>query len=169
MATAGWGERVGQAIGIWVQVAAQRLLLVQGARVVASYPCSTAARGLGCREGSYQTPTGWHAVASRHGRGLPTGAVLRSRRWTGDVHSPGDPTDADLILTRILRLRGLEPGHNAGGDVDTYRRYIYIHGTNADDQLGTPASQGCVRLASRDVMDLFDHVAVDCPVLIGPG
>lgn len=92
------------------------------------------------------------------GDGAPAGMVFASRRATGSVlsrselRSGGGP---DLIVTRILRLRGLEPGRNAGRGVDSYARFIYIHGTNQEHLLGRPASHGCIRMSNRDVIDLF--------------
>jgi hypothetical protein len=140
--------------------------VIAGGLVVRSYVCSTARAGVGTRNGSGCTPDGWHRVAARYGQGLPLGAVLRGRQWTREVWSPGGPEDEDLILTRILRLEGLEAGHNRGGDVDTWNRYIYIHGTNSEERLGQPVSHGCVRLANRDVIQLFDLVPVGDNVLI---
>lgn len=160
---------------LWVDVDAQRLWVLESFRAVACMRCSTASRGLGEREGSFQTPRGWHEVAERIGGDLPTGAVLRSRRWTGERWSPPAAPDApdaaggveDLVLTRILWLEGLEPGVNRGGEVDSRRRYIYIHGTNQPDRLGVPASHGCVRLACRDVIALHDRIDAGHRVWIG--
>jgi lipoprotein-anchoring transpeptidase ErfK/SrfK len=137
-----------------------------GDLVVGSFVCSTALGGIGNRDGCGGTPDGWHRIAARHGHGLPPGAVLRGRRWTNQVWKPGDIGPGDLILSRILRLDGLEDGHNRGGDVDTWSRYIYIHGTNGEALLGRPVSHGCVRLAIRDVIELFDLVKVGDRVLI---
>lgn len=162
----GWREHVGDARGIWVRAASQRLMLVEGERVLRSYPCSTARAGLGNRRDSLRTPLGWHQVREKIGNGLPRGAILKSCEWTGGVWTPGEASDEDLILTRILRLTGLEEGHNLGGDVDTWERRIYIHGTNGEHLLGAAASHGCVRLANRDIMDLYDLIDVGCSTLI---
>lgn len=179
-----WNARVGHGKGIFVSVQAQRVFLIENAVVRREYPCSTAALGVGNRMGSNQTPTGWHEIRRRFGLGAPVGAVFKSRVWTGAIWSAdawppatpesaaagtGDATQArpeDLILTRILWLSGLEEGINKGGQVDTYDRYIYIHGTNDEASLGRPASHGCVRMGNRDVLDLFDRVAEGCKVLI---
>lgn len=97
--------------------------------------------------------------------------VFRGRVPTGrhyrEYLPEGLETD-DLITSRILWLRGLEPGANQGGDVDTYQRYVYIHGTRHEDRIGTPASAGCVRLRNLDVIDLYDRVRVGDWVWIGP-
>lgn len=166
LAAHGWSEHVGDGRGLWVSVSRQRVVVIDGGRVEVEFRCSTAARGVGQREGTRQTPLGWHEVAEKVGDGLAEGAVLRDREFTGKVWQSGAPAEGDLILTRILRLRGIEPGRNAGPGVDSYARYIYIHGTSAEGELGRPASAGCVRMGNRDVIDLFDRVRVGTPVLI---
>jgi hypothetical protein len=130
---------------------------------------STAANGPGECNGSGCTPRGLHQVRAKIGAGLPLGAVLRGRRWTGEVWttalhaaSPG----RDWILTRILWLSGCEPGRNRLGEVDTFRRYIYLHGTPDCEPMGVPLSHGCVRLRNADLLDLFDRVPLHCPLRI---
>jgi L,D-transpeptidase YbiS len=147
---------------IRVDLTAQRLDLVAGDRVVASYPVSTAANGAGECAGSEQTPRGLHEVRAKIGAGAPPGAVFVGRRPTGEICTPervwAEP-DRDWILTRILWLRGLERGRNRGGDADSMRRFIYIHGTPHESSIGTPASHGCIRMRSADVIELFAAVA----------
>jgi lipoprotein-anchoring transpeptidase ErfK/SrfK len=146
---------------IRVDLRAQRLDLLEGERVLASYPVSTAAKGTGEREGSEQTPRGLHEIRAKIGAGAPEGAVFARRRPTGEICTPerfaAEPT-RDWMLSRILWLRGLEPGRNRRGPVDTMRRYIYIHGTPDEASLGMPASHGCIRMRNRDVIELFDRV-----------
>jgi len=163
---AGWEARVGDELGLWVSVERQQLAGVQGRRVRFVYRCSTAAKGTGSRENSNRTPLGWHKVDERYGSGLPAGAVLSSRKATGAVWKPGDKTAKDLVLSRILWLRGLEPGLNQGKGIDSHDRYIYIHGTPAEAKLGMPASMGCVRLSNDDVIALFDVAGTGTKVLI---
>ncbi len=141
-----------------VETRHQLLTVWRGSRCLARYRVSTARKGLGTRAGSNRTPTGWHEIAGRIGKGKRIGSVFVSRRFTGEVvprsrWRSGD--EQDLILTRILRLRGLEPGHNAGPGVDSYSRYIYLHGTNHEHLLGRPASHGCIRMANDDIAELF--------------
>ena len=154
---------------IRIDIHAQKLDLLEGDRCLATYPVSTAANGAGEREGSGQTPRGRHEIRAKIGGGAPIGAVFVGRRATGEICTP-DMVQAeprrDWILTRILWLRGLEPGRNRLGDVDTMRRYVYIHGTPHEDGLGTPASHGCIRMRSADVIELFDAVAPGTPVEI---
>ncbi|HSC82838.1 MAG TPA: L,D-transpeptidase [Pseudomonas sp.] len=130
---------------------------------------STALNGVGERSGSNCTPRGRHQVRAKIGEGLPSGAVLRGRRWTGEVWSPELDQQfpgRDWILTRILWLSGCEPGVNRLGAVDTFRRYIYLHGTPEREPLGVPLSHGCVRLHSADLLQLFPRVPLHCAVLI---
>lgn len=133
------------------------------------YPVSTASNGAGEQNGSYCTPRGRHRIADKIGAGAPLCAAFKSREWTGEIWTP--ELDAahpgrDWILTRILWLDGLEPGRNKGGTVDTHNRYIYIHGTNEEHKLGTPASHGCIRMKNADVAELFDFVDVGTEVRI---
>ena len=125
------------------------------------YAVSTGERGAGERSGSLCTPRGRHRIRARIGAGAPAGAVFRGRRPTGEVWSrefaaahPG----CDWILSRILWLCGEEPGRNRGGEVDTMRRYIYLHGTGDDQPMGVARSHGCVRMRNRDIIELFELV-----------
>jgi lipoprotein-anchoring transpeptidase ErfK/SrfK len=142
-----------------VNVRTQTLSVFRGQRFVTRYPISTAALGVGNREASYRTPLGRHRVHRKFGAGAPLGTVFRSRVNTRTV-APilTDPVDVeeDLILTRILWLDGLEPGLNKGPGIDSRERFIYIHGTNEEGLIGTPASHGCIRMRNRDVVALFD-------------
>ncbi len=144
-----------------IDLSRQRLRLYEGRKLLREYAVSTAAKGAGEKNGSLQTPRGRHKIRAMIGRGAPAGAVFVSRRATGEVYSrelrdryPG----RDWILTRILWLSGLEPGRNRLRDVDTMRRYIYLHGTPDDTPLGQPGSHGCVRMANADIVELFDLV-----------
>lgn len=165
---AGWNTRVGDDFGLWVSIARQRVFGIRNRRVVSAFRCSTSAWGPGNATDSYMTPLGWHRIEERFGDGLPWGAVFKERNYTGQIWNPSHKTADDLILTRILWLRGLEPGVNAGPGVDSHDRYIYIHGTPEEDKLGTPASHGCVRMSNDDVMELFDAAQSGTLVLITP-
>ena len=148
-------------VAIVIDPAEQQLFLVKDRQVLATYPVSTGAKGLGNREGSYQTPTGTHRVRGRFGKGAEPGTIFRGRRSIGRVAKIyTDPVDVpeDDVTTRILRLEGMEPGINRGGKVDSYGRYIYIHGTPEEGLIGRPASHGCVRMINADVVELFDAV-----------
>ena len=145
--------------------ARQRLGLLEDGRLVFEAVISTAKNGLGCEEGSYCTPTGWHHIHERIGAGVEPGTVFRSRVATGEVWR-GEARDEDLILTRVLTLDGQEDGWNRGPGRDSLERFIYLHGTNQENLLGRPVSHGCVRLANADVVDLFDRLSEGDPVLI---
>jgi len=126
-----------------------------------TYPISTSKRGLGEKNGSLCTPRGRHIVRAKIGAGEPLGAVFVRRRPTGEVWTPGlheQYPGRDWILTRILWLSGCEPGRNRLGEVDTMRRYIYIHGSPDTAEMGKPGSIGCVRMRNRDIAELFDLV-----------
>ncbi|CAL94206.1 L,D-transpeptidase family protein [Azoarcus olearius] len=133
------------------------------------YPVSTAANGPGEREGSGCTPRGRHRIRAAIGRAMPIGTVFRGRRPTGEIWTPALAAAApgrDWILSRILWLCGEEPGRNRLGEVDTMRRYVYIHGTGDDQPMGTPRSHGCIRMRNREVVELFDLVRPGTPVEI---
>ncbi len=127
------------------------------------YLISTSAFGIGQTINSNRTPLGLHRIAKKIGAGLPTGTVFRSRQPIG-LTWKGLP--AATIAHRILWLEGLEPGRNRGGDVDTFRRYIYIHGFGDETTLGRPSSHGCIHLAAADLIPLFDLLPVGTLVWI---
>jgi lipoprotein-anchoring transpeptidase ErfK/SrfK len=136
-------------------------------RVVKTYSVSTARRGAGEKNGSFCTPRGRHLVRAKIGAGLPDNTVLVRRRPTGEVWTPelhAKYPGRDWILTRILWLSGCEPGKNRLGEVDTMRRYIYIHGSPQVAEMGKPGSIGCVRMRNADMVELFDRVAPYTPV-----
>jgi len=145
-----------------VDVGKQRLRVITRRGVWRTFRVSTASNGVGNAAGSNATPSGWHRVAKWIGDGAPAGQVFRSRRRTHRVLAPETwrmPEGEDLILSRILWLAGLEPGINQGPGIESFARYIYIHGTNHEQLLGTPASHGCVRMANRDIIELFDFTS----------
>ncbi len=145
------------------------MLLHEAGVVVSEYPVSTALKGAGERSGSEQTPRGWHRVRARIGQGCAPGTVFVARRPTGETYSAQLARQfpkRDWILTRILWLCGTEAGRNRFGDVDSMRRYIYIHGCPDTEPVGSRASHGCVRMRNRDIIDLFDRVPPGLPVFI---
>ena len=152
-----------------IAIASQCLSLWVQGELVASYPVSTAAKGAGQQQDSGATPTGAHYIRAMIGRGQPAGTVFVARRATGEIYSPAlaqaNP-QRDWILSRILWLCGREWGHNRGPGVDTFRRFIYIHGTPDTEPMGVPRSHGCVRMRNSDVIDLFDRVQAGLPVFI---
>ena len=154
---------------IHVSIADQTLRFTDDAGTQRCYSVSTSFNGAGEQQGSGCTPRGSHRIRAKIGAGLPDGAVLVGRRFTGEIWSPqlaAQFPQRDWILSRILWLCGNEPGRNRLGRVDSMRRFIYIHGTPDDQPMGVPRSHGCVRMRNADVIELFDLVAVGCPVLI---
>lgn len=155
--------------GIRISLHDQRLYRVAGGDVVRAYPVSTARNGPGQLDGSECTPLGRHVVRAKIGAGLPPRAVLAGRRFTGEIFEQSMLErfpERDWILSRILWLSGVERGVNRLGNVDTMRRYIYIHGAPPSAPMGVAASHGCVRMRNADVIELFDEVAAGTPVEI---
>lgn len=154
---------------IIVSVANQTLQCCKDKTVLHEYPVSTAKNGMGELKGSECTPRGWHRVHSLVGMGAAENSVFVSRVWTGEIYDEAlakEYPDRDWILTRIIRLDGLEPGFNKGGDVDTLQRYIYIHGTPDSNSMQIPLSHGCIRMRNSDVIKLADWVSIDTRVFI---
>ncbi|MFM8330059.1 MAG: L,D-transpeptidase family protein [Candidatus Methylumidiphilus sp.] len=152
-----------------VNIAEQRMDWLEADNIVRSYLVSTAKNGPGEIQGSGCTPRGWLSIRAKIGAGAPLGAVFVGRRWTGEIHDAGlqaQYPERDWILTRILWLDGLQPGFNRYGTVHTASRYIYIHGSPDAGVSGVPASHGCIRMKSGDVLDLFDRVKVGMKVLV---
>ena len=153
-----------------IDIANQLLTLAtQSGDVIVRYAVSTALNGPGQTDGSGCTPIGEHYVRARIGAGQPINTVYRGRRPTGEIYSqslaeanPG----RDWILTRILWLCGCEWGRNRGPGVDSFRRFIYIHGTPDSEPMGVARSHGCIRMRNTDIVELFDRVPVGTPVRI---
>lgn len=146
-----------------VSVSQQRMACFREGQPIAVFPVSTSKFGLGDHPGSNFTPLGRFKIDKKFGDGLPAGARLKDRRFTGEIVAVNAP-GRDPIVSRILWLKGMEP-QNARA----HGRYIYIHGTPEERTLGTPASYGCVRMASRDVIWLHDVVGKGARVDILPG
>ncbi len=141
-----------------VDIAHQKLHLIEGNRTIKTYPVSTSKFGIGNRDGSFKTPLGRHIISNKIGRNAAFGEIFKNRRRTGRIARIGLDSEKDLITTRILRLKGLEPNLNVGKGIDTYERCIYIHGTAEEHLIGTPASHGCIRMRNRDIIELFNIV-----------
>jgi L,D-transpeptidase YbiS len=155
---------------IRISIPAQTLELhgVDG-ELLKRYAVSTAANGVGEQSGSFCTPRGRHIIRAKVGAGRTANTVFVRRRPTGEVWTPELATAEprrDWILTRILWLSGCEPGFNRMGNVDTMRRFIYIHGSPDSVPMGTPGSIGCIRMKNADIVELFDLVPPYTPVEI---
>lgn len=145
-----------------VSVDDQLLRLFRGDELVRTFVISTARKGIGFTNGSHRTPTGRFVIVQKIGDGMPEGTIFKSREPVG-LWLPGEACDKDLVLTRILRISGLEPDN-----ANSFDRFIYFHGTNREDLLGTPASCGCIRLSNQDIIELHDLVEPGMEVVIVP-
>ncbi len=141
----------------------QKVKQLKSHQVNKSYSISTALKGIGQNKNSFQTPIGTHYIRAKIGKGLPALSIFEARRPAGRIWNKEDAKshpNQDWILSRILWLSGKELGVNRLGSVDTMQRFIYIHGTPDESQLGKPFSHGCIRMANNDVIELFDLVSV---------
>jgi lipoprotein-anchoring transpeptidase ErfK/SrfK len=143
-----------------VSVTDQKMLLVKDGEPVKTYKISTSKYGTGDKPGSNRTPLGHLRVAKKIGNTAPQGAVFKSRRPTGEILKPNSP-GRDPVVTRILWLNGLEERNR-----NAFKRTIYIHGTPEENRLGHPASYGCIRMSSRDVVDLYNRIGYGADVFI---
>ena len=154
---------------IEINIATQQLTVWQQQQIIAQFIISSALKGAGEIQGSEQTPRGQHIIRAKIGQNQPINSVFKARRPTGEIYNAQlaiqFPT-RDWILTRIMWLSGCELGKNRGGQCDTMRRYIYIHGTPDTEPMGIPKSHGCIRMRNEDIIQLFDLVPVYTPVII---
>jgi hypothetical protein len=158
----------------------QMLFLISKGAAIFSYPVSTSKFGLGNVNDSFKTPPGLHYIADKIGEDMPKMTIFKGRKTlennltladldlpeNTDMRDKHFATHDDVITSRILWLKGHEDGVNKGDNIDSYTRYIYIHGTAHEDKIGTPDSHGCVRMNNNDVIELFDNTFVSMPVLI---
>lgn len=158
-----------------VSIAEQRLYYLKNHKLDKSYLISTAEAGVGNLSGSYQTPLGTHRIAEKFGENAPIRSIFKARKNTHQIaniiHEPNIRSDDDNITSRILWLEGLEAGINKGFNknkksVDSFSRYIYIHGTDEEGLLGKPASHGCVRMANKEIIELFETIEIGDIVII---
>jgi lipoprotein-anchoring transpeptidase ErfK/SrfK len=155
---------------IMIDIPAQTLEAFDAAsNLIHRFPVSTGKNGVGEENGSFCTPRGKHIIRAKIGAGQPVDTIFVKRRPTGEIYTPqlgATQLGRDWILTRILWLSGNEPGYNRSGSCDTMRRFIYIHGTPDSTPVGKPGSRGCIRIRNKDMLVLFDLVAVGTPVEI---
>jgi L,D-transpeptidase YbiS len=142
-----------------ISVRDQRLTVKAGEDTLRSYPISTSRFGIGSEEGSMKTPLGQFRIGQKIGSKILSGTVFKNRKPINQTEQP--VSDDDLVMSRILWLEGLEEDN-----ANTRDRYIYIHGTNHENQIGEPASHGCIRMTNADVIELFDLVDEQTPVVI---
>ena len=154
---------------IEVDISEQRLYLIENNLIKASYPISTSKYGEGSIENSFKTPLGKHSIKEMIGEEAEINTIFTSRINTersATIIDKFEDTDNDYVTSRIMWLDGEEVGFNKGGNVDSFRRYIYIHGTHEEGLIGTKASHGCIRMFNYDVIELFNLVNIGTKVLI---
>ena len=154
---------------IEVDISEQRLYLIENSLIKASYPISTSKYGEGSIENSFKTPLGEHSIKEMIGEEAEINTIFTSRintKRSATIIDQFEDTDNDYVTSRIMWLDGEEEGFNKGGNVDSYRRYIYIHGTHEEGLIGTKASHGCIRMFNYDVIELFNLVNIGTKVLI---
>lgn len=145
-----------------VDSSSQSLLVMSDNSLVSEYSVSTSKYGLGCEQDSFKTPLGAHYIAQKIGGDKQQNEIFVGREASGEIAEISHEkksSELDLILTRILWLQGLEENRNCGDGIDSFQRYIYIHGTHDEGLLGSPASHGCVRMSNANIMELFERVA----------
>ena len=155
---------------IEISISEQKLFLLDNKSVIKTYLISSSKYGEGSKVNSFKTPLGKHVVKRKIGKDMPLGARFIGRIFSGEIYPIYDTdqvlVEDDVVQTRILWLDGLEDGINKGEGVDSYSRYIYIHGTPEEWLLGEKASKGCIRMSNKDVIELFNLVEEGIPVTI---
>ena len=154
---------------IEVDISEQRLYLIENSLIKASYPISTSKYGEGSIENSFKTPLGKHSIKEMIGEEAEINTIFTSRintKRSATIINQFEDTDNDYVTSRIMWLDGEEDGLNKGGNVDSFRRYIYIHGTHEEGLIGTKASHGCIRMFNYDVIELFNLVNIGTKVQI---
>ena len=156
-------------IKILVDISEQRLYLKSGEQTLVSYPISTSKYGEGSKENSFKTPLGNHIIKEKIGENAPINTIFISRINTKNIASIENKpknTENDYVTSRIMWLEGEENGVNKGPGIDSYERYIYIHGTHEEGLIGVKASHGCIRMFNVDVIDLYDRIYNGTKVII---
>ena len=146
---------------LYVDIPSQQMFFIKKGEIVDIYSISSSYYGTGNKVNSLMTPLGKHEIYKKLGENLPENAILKGRVWNGaiaDIIKEPIDTDFDHVTSRILWLDGLEEGKNKGPGIDSRERYIYIHGTAEEGLIGKPASDGCIRMYNKDVIELFDLV-----------
>ena len=154
---------------VFISIKKQKLYHIKNNKIVNKYIISSSKYGVGNQEGSNKTPIGLHKIKEKHGEKTPINGRMIGRIFYGNIakiYTDKTQSKTDDITTRILWLEGLEKGKNLGPGIDSYERYIYIHGTSEEGKLGEPASNGCIRMKNKDIFDLYKRLEVGTLVLI---
>lgn len=154
---------------LFVSIRLQKLFHIENNSIIGEYPISSAKKGVGNQKNSDKTPLGLHSIKEKHGAETPLNGRMIGRIFYGHIatiYSDTTSSKTDDITSRILWLSGEEKGVNKGKNIDSYQRYIYIHGTSEEGKIGTPASHGCIRMTNKDIIKLFSLVKLNTKVLI---
>ena len=154
---------------IYVSIKKQTLYYIQHDSIIKQYIISSSAYGIGSKSGSNKTPIGLHSIREKYGEKTPINGKMTGRVFHGDIatiYTDQTKSKTDDVTSRILWLEGLEKGKNKGKGIDSFNRYIYIHGTSEEGRLGKPTSHGCIRMKNKEVIDLYKLVEVGTLVLI---
>jgi len=154
---------------LFISVKEQKIYHIIKNTIVKEYLVSTAKKGVGNQKNSDMTPHGLHYVKQKHGCKTPKNGRMIGRVFYGQIatiYADTTSSKTDDITSRILWLSGMEKDINKGGNVDSYNRYIYIHGTSEEGKIGTPASHGCVRMLNNDIIELYAKIKIGTKVLI---
>ena len=153
---------------ILICIKEQKLMLIQDNFKIAEYPISTSKFGIGNKMGSNMTPLGYHVIKEKIGDNVPKDSIYKDGKFTKEIATINNKKsfDYDLMTTRIIKLDGLQKGINQGGDIDSYERGIWIHGTPEECHIGIPSSHGCIRMKNDDIISLFDSIEVGTPINI---
>ena len=154
---------------VYVSIKNQKMYLIIDNKIISYYDVSTSKNGIGNQEGSNKTPIGLHSIKEKHGDETPLNGLMKSRVHYGQIAKIIKDTTSsksDDITTRIMWLTGEESKINKGENIDSYNRYIYIHGTSEEGKIGQPASHGCIRMKNEDVLNLYNKIRVGTKVLI---
>ena len=156
-----WSITLDGSVSIDIEISSQRLFLKENGQIIRSFPVSSSAFGEGQIENSLKTPYGKHKIKTKIGTNVDKNDFFISRQHISQsatiIHEVVDSKD-DFITSRIMWLEGEEEGFNKGGSVDSFKRYIYIHGTHEEGLIGQKASHGCIRMLNHDVIELFELV-----------
>ena len=154
---------------LFVSIKKQKMYRIKNKIIIEEFIISTSEYGVGNKYGSNKTPVGLHRVKEKYGSETPIYGRMVGRKFTGEIakiYTDKTKSKTDDVTSRIFWLEGLETGINSGKNIDSFKRYIYIHGTSEEGRLGNPASHGCIRMRNKEVIDLFKVIEVGTLVLI---
>jgi lipoprotein-anchoring transpeptidase ErfK/SrfK len=154
---------------LFISIENQKLYHIKNKKIINTFSISSSEYGAGSKNGSKKTPLGLHKIKEKYGEKTPINGRMVGRIFYGKIatiYNDTTKSKTDDVTSRILWLEGVEQGKNKGEGIDSYKRYIYIHGTSEEGRLGMPASHGCIRMKNKDVIDLYKIVEVGTLVLI---